>query len=307
MAHRPESRRPALRERTKYLLRLVVQNKQNGVGPSQMQVVNAMQRHVDLLESDAGDIAGTFKNYMNGTRLPQPLYAWALGEALRDVGIRWMNGFCMLWTTGAYDVALATTIEYVIRRDNEPAPDEIKMLWAAAVGGTNVTNHRSMLDFREEVLRHVAAGGTTKIEPFLDAFVAAPHPEAPFQDSPHFAPEVQARYQETVAVLARDLDLRRWRSVVPYMHDLESAFRTVAGTKEYLPCHERVADDPWAKHSEADRLATVAIDLGRASGVSLPSLESAILIILGQYLNMLDPDRNGGARSLRAVTRYQST
>jgi hypothetical protein len=42
-------------------------------------------------------------------RIPEPIQAWALGEALSEVGIEWMNGYSMLWAVGAYDAALSTT------------------------------------------------------------------------------------------------------------------------------------------------------------------------------------------------------
>jgi hypothetical protein len=48
------------------------------------------------------------------------------------------------------------------------------------------------------------------------------------------------------------------------------------------------------------------MDLARSSNMPLYSLETSLLIVLGQYLNMLDPALNDGGRSFHYLPRWSA-
>jgi hypothetical protein len=121
----------------------------------------------------------------------------------------------------------------------------------------------------------------------------------------NFDADAYERDLEATTISVRDFAIARWRQVVPFMESLTAAYvsANIRTDTPYRPRHASVANDFWGTHSGADSLVTVALDLARSSYMPVGSLEISILIVLGQYLNMLDPDLNNGGRSMTHLPR----
>jgi hypothetical protein len=288
---------------------MLIGNKENSCGLSQSALANAMQKYLDGLGLTVNDCYQTIRNYLKGNRAPQNAYAWALGEGLREVGIPWMNGYCMLWSAGAYEEALATTFEYVVQRRNILDSDDTNMLWFGAMAGMQLAQYRSTFDFEPDILAHTMrdTGLSAKTDAILASKVAAPSPDSLTVGSSEFDSDAYERNRQAMTVTMRDLAMAHWHGVVPFMKPLKAAYIAACiQTNAYLPRHATVPNDVWGAHSVADTIVVAAMDLARSSNMPLYSLETSLLIVLGQYLNMLDPALNDGGRSLHYLPRWSA-
>jgi len=289
------------------LLNLLVHTQKNPYGGNRQEIADRIASKLGSFGRPALDASAALDNYVDGKRAPEPFYAWSLGEALRNgsEGVPWMNGYCMLWQAGAYEAALATTFEYVVQNGNVLRTHQIDAIWTGATAGMQIGRFRSQLDYEPGLLQHVLTdtGPTLEVDSILKALVAAPSPTALPLDSSDYAYE---RSREADVVAMRDIAMTHWHDVTQYIESLERAFVTACietkGT--YQPRHRSVPDDIWAQGSAADTLAAVALDVARSSAMPVSSVETGLLILLGQYLNMLDTELNNGGRRMTPLPRW---
>lgn len=302
----PQSRRTQLKIRVKHFVRMLTHGDDNKFGLNRATLASEMTKTLGRIgAADNIDPYMAILNYRKGQRVPEATYAWALGEALRTMNVRWANGFCMLWAAGAYESALSTTFEYVVQRNNEPDAAEVQMLWSSALYGMQMPALTSIYDFEEALIKHLLndVGSTPEIDTLLESKIG--NVDESYSTSPNFDGDAYERRVQTQVIASRELAMKLWHETVPYIERLEIAFKAacVAPACDYEPRHGDVQNDPWGQLGGGDMQATVALDLARASRIPLSSLESGILIVLGEYLNSLDPDRYAGGRSMNHLPR----
>ncbi len=233
-----------LKKRTAYLLKLLTHSGANPYGVKKSKVAALMVDVLGRLQPKGeGDTYETLRNYIKEERVPNGPYAWALGEALRKAGVPWMNGFCMLWTAGAFVEALATTFEYVVQHKNMLKGAEVDMLWYGSLGGMRLGEYRSAFDVEPEILQHTISdtGPTKDIAAFVESKIAARYADSFLIDSPDFDIDAYKRREEGYSISLRDSAMTRWHEVVPFMEPMESAFvaACIKNNGAYLPHHQR--------------------------------------------------------------------
>lgn len=296
----PHKRRSDIKLRIAHLLRMILNNDDNPKGISAKTAAGFFDLSATAIGMRVDDATGTLRNYLRGERAPEPGHAWALGEGLRQAGVTWMNGYSMLWATGAYEHALATIFEFVASNKNTLSAQQSETLWLGAVTGVRVPEIQSRFDFDSSLVERFRKGVALDSETeSLLRNIAKPNDEAAQLEIDKFTD------REFAKVI--------WLEVVPYATALVEAFRVASdniwfemeGKKRishhYAPRMGEV--DFWGQHTNVDTLAFSAMDIAASSTLSLDSVEFSIFVLLGQFFNTLDPTGDGSTRSLDALPR----